>query len=385
MKKVRVLAYFLPQFHDCILNSKWWGKGFTEWDNVKKCSPLFEGHNQPKIPLESYYDLSDPLEIQKQYLSAYEHGIDGFVIYHYWSLGERPLRKPLDIILNNQNLVINFSLCWANHSWTRSWKNRKGALDVLIEQKYENNNKDLDKHFYFLNRAFSDNRYIRIDGKPFFLIYNASDIPNIDEFIEKLREYVLRNSNLEIHLCGVITSWKSNYNCFNNFDSVTFSQPGTALWSPEDVFSKMNGIFKSKNKFSYYTRGLPFSIKKLLYNIQDNFKNKYEIFDYDEIWEKVIRQTIRSKDYKKDVFPSAFIDFDNSPRYGSRAKIFQGFTPEKFASYLEELMNVCNSQLILINAWNEWGEGMYLQADQKYKNVRLEKLSEVVKRANIED
>lgn len=57
---MRIVAYYLPQFHTTKENDEWWREGYTEWVNVKKSSALFEGHYQPRIPLHSnYYNLLD--------------------------------------------------------------------------------------------------------------------------------------------------------------------------------------------------------------------------------------------------------------------------------------------------------------------------------------
>ena len=372
---LKLYAFYLPQFHECPYNNEWWGKGFTEWDIVKKGHKLFEDHDQPKIPEKGYYDLTKGNTIEDQYHLAKENGIDAFVFYHYWYEGKRPLSKPIDLILADKSIDIEFSLCWANHSWTRSWTNRMGSLDVLIEQTYESDLDQRKKHFHFLNEAFCDVRCTRVNNKALFQIYNPHDIPNLHEFICELREYCLNESNIEIHISAVVNAWKQNWDYLDVFDTVTFFQPSLALFSPINLFGGIKGSFGSSSFIPALIRSLPDSIKKPLYKLQDKFFNRISVFDYDEVWNKLIAQYNSSKAFKKHVIPSAFIDFDNTPRYGKRAKIMKGFSPEKFGKYLNKLIETTEAyeseKIIFLNAWNEWGEGMYLESDVKHGDSRL--------------
>lgn len=370
----KIYAYFLPQFHECDYNNKWWGKGFTEWTNVKSTKPIKNEHHQPRIPEDGYYDLLEEDEISKQFRTAKSHGIDGFVIYHYWYNGDKPLGKPVEKILADKHIDIEFSLCWANHSWTKSWKNRKGSLDVLIEQTYETNIKERVKHYEFLSTAFFDERYITVDKKPLFQIYIPEDIPELEEFIKEFRLYFKKNHNSEIHLAGTLRSWKKSYEYLELFDSITLAQPTLCFFSPDDLFSS-----KGKDRFlatfsGAFIRTLPNFLKKQLYIFQDLFYNKISYFDYDLVWKKILQQSTTALNSKFRVNFSAFVDFDNSPRYKKNAKIVTSFSPEKFEFYLKQLIELNKkneSEILFINAWNEWGEGMYLENDDKHSNKKL--------------
>lgn len=367
---------YLPQFHDCPLNSQWWGAGFTEWDNVKAAKPLFQGHQQPRAPRGGYYLLNSKEVIQAQADLARTYGIDGFSIYHYWYEGVRPLAKPLDLILAHSDLNLNFSVCWANHSWTRSWKNRLGSLDVLIEQTYERGAAALEKHHAFLCRAFADSRYIRIQGRPLLQIYLPENIPRLSDFIEGLRGHVLRELGCDIHVSAMLTAWRPDWSYLSVFDSVTLFQPSLALFSPRELLSwRATGL--STTNMSVLLRAAPQWLKLIIYAIQDRLPDSHKVFDYRDIWEKLIDQYDSCANiFEKPVYPMAFVDFDNTPRYGRRARLFQGYSCRDFQQYLERLVSkvraVGPDGLVFLNAWNEWGEGMYLEPDVASGFERLE-------------
>lgn len=380
-KDFKFYSYFLPQFHECIFNNQWWGKGFTEWDNVRSAKPLFSGHLQPKVPDQGYFDLSEEGIIESQFELANEHGVDGFVFYHYWYEGKRPLAKPLDMVLDNKSMNIKFSICWANHSWTRSWKNRAGSLDVLIEQTYERTYEGRRAHFRFLHDAFVDSRYIRVSGRPLFQIYIPQDIPDLPRFIGELRAYCHEASKTEIHISALVANWLPSWNLLRDFDSVTLHQPALALFSPDDVFPEKNNVMLNPGFFSATVRALPLPIKRILYPIQDKVFNRVSFFNYESAWNKVLLQTKNAFRTGMHILPSAFVDFDNTPRYKGRAKIIKGFTPDLFGDYLKKLACMASSgsgeNILFINAWNEWGEGMYLQSDVAYGNSRLLQIQKV--------
>lgn len=357
---------FLPQYHNCELNSVWWGEGFTEWDNVKTASPLFDGHRQPRVPLTDYYDLLDDGELESQALMARKFGIEAFSIYHYWSKGKMPLRKPLDLILANPSLNINFSLTWGNHSWTRSWQNRAGALDVLMEQEYEIEEDDRILHFNFLCKAMLDKRYTLVNNRPLFQIYKPETIPNLEDWIRLFRQHAYNTFGLNPWISGMVNTSPLESSAFL-FDSLTSFQPTMALYGKESLFD--SAIKVDTSFLGYLIRSPKNPFKKLMYKIQDSLPDRYKSKDYEEVWERLIRQySISSVSSPIPLFPMAFTDFDNTPRYRGRALIMKNSSSECFESGLRRLAQVAQSsdveeKLIFINAWNEWGEGMYLQPD----------------------
>lgn len=376
--KPLTLAYFLPQFHECDYNNKWWGKGFTEWVNVKVAKPLKQGHYQPRVPTDGYYDLLDDGEIDKQFQLAKDHGIDGFAIYHYWYEGKKPLGKPVDRILDNPDIDVNFSLCWANHSWTRSWKNRLGSTDVLIEQSYGATENERMLHYDYLIRAFSDNRYIKLDGKPLFQIYIPEAITDLHLYVDGLRKAVRNKMKSEIHISATIRNKQASYDYLSCFDSLTLANPTLSLFSDSDIFSPTHEIKSIKKSVRSAILTSPLWIKKIIYRIEDLLPKTAIYFDYDKTWENLIRQTRLAIDNAPmPINISGFTEFDNTPRYRESAKILEGFTPEKFQHYMHELILLAQrdpNRILFINAWNEWGEGMHLEGDELYPTERLEAL-----------
>ena len=201
MSKARIIAFHLPQFHPTPENDEWWGKGFTEWTNVAKAKPLYHGHYQPHIPADlGFYDLRLPEARHAQADLAREYGIEGFCYYHYWFGGRRILERPVNEILASGEPDFPFCLCWANHSWNNIWQ---GVADrTLIEQTYPGM-EDHRQHFEWLLKAFVDARYIKVNGKPMFLIYNPSDIPEIKSVMEYWRELAQQAGLKGLHLVGV--------------------------------------------------------------------------------------------------------------------------------------------------------------------------------------
>ena len=213
-KKARVIAFYLPQFHPIPENDKWWGKGFTEWTNVAKAKPLFRGHDQPRIPADlGFYDLRMPEVREMQAELACEAGIEGFCYWHYWfGNGRMLLERPFREVLDSGKPKFPFCLGWANHSWsTKTWIDKKGAVGnaVIAEQTYPGVD-DYRMHFDYLLPAFKDRRYIKVDGKPIFVIFAPLDIPDVSSFISLWRRLAQEAGLNGIHFVGIVTIYNVN-------------------------------------------------------------------------------------------------------------------------------------------------------------------------------
>ena len=306
---MKILALNLPQFHEVPENDKWWGKGFTEWTNVINAKPVYPGHHQPMAPLNgNYYDLSKKEAVVAQAELAKCYGVSGFVYFHYWYNGRKLLEKPCEILLNAPEADIEYCFCWANHSWTRAWDGKNHQ--ILLGQIYGGKD-DWDRHLDYLLPFFRDERYIKVDGAPMFVIYNSSDIPEVDEMIEYW--------NLRLEDEGFSGMYVVEYiSSKNQTPACSLSQ---AVYEDEPA----------------YTLRFEISFLEKLRRVLCKFLRLPEYQEYDAIWNKILKKN-RTYD-GRTVIQGGFTAWDNSPRRGSRGcMIVKGSSPEKFCVYLEALI-----------------------------------------------
>ncbi|MDR2600490.1 MAG: glycoside hydrolase family 99-like domain-containing protein [Oscillospiraceae bacterium] len=334
--KIKPIAFYLPQFHEIPENSEWWGEGFTEWTNTKKAKPNFPGHYQPREPHDSigYYDLSDVYAIRKQVKIAKQHGIYGWGIYYYWFSGKKVLIKPIDIILENNDIDIKYFLVWCNDAWSKRWIGDESQ--VLIDNEY---NDDDPIHFIDdLKKYIKDKRYIHLDDKPIIMIYQIHRIPNLRKLVKKWRDRAIEIGIGEI---AIITT---TVILTQNEMGVSDLFDGEADFCP--VFMTPKGIKLTdednnivSDRMCYYS------------NFSDNYKKSID------------NRTPNS-------YYSLVCGFDNTPRYGKKASIFSlGFTRKHFydmARWVVEISEKNNREFFFIFAWNEWAESAYLEPDKKY-------------------
>lgn len=347
IKKLKLIAFYLPQFHEIPENNLWWGQGFTEWTNTKKAQTLFHGHYQPREPFQDYYyDLTDATARKWQAEIAKKYGIYGFCYYHYWFKGKRLLEKPFNEVLRTGEPDFPFCLSWANEPWSRRWDGTN--YDVLMPQDY-GDEKDWKEHFDFLLTAFKDPRYIRVDNKPMFIIYRSGSIPKCQEMLLYWQNLAKQNGLEGIYFVQTLNVFKNPQ--VTGFDACVEFEPSYTL--------------TLTNFGSNLERAV------------DGYHQKFNVMDYDKFWSNIIERT---ENKRIKTFLGAFVDWDNSARTGNRGLIFNGSTPEKFHYYLNQQIKKAvnrNSEFLFINAWNEWAEGTYLEPDKKYGFQYLE----AVKRA----
>lgn len=323
---MKLIIYYLPQFHEIKENNRAWGKGFTEWDNVKKAIPLFENHQQPKIPMnDNYYNLLDKNTIKWQVSLAKEYGVYGFCMYHYWFRdGKRVLEKPAEIILENEDIDIPFCFSWANEPWTKTWHGAAGEKEVLIEQRYGGENQ-WKEHFEYLLPFFQDSRYIRIDNKPVFLIYQINKIGCFNRMIDYWNQLA---KNYDIEGIYII-----------------------------DMLAGDGKICKNKR----VAASVDFEPSKRSRRMKDK-EDVLNLKSYDEACMQMIMEKHKENEYR-----CMFVDYDDTPRRGKKGTVFKGSTPEKFGMYLQKTIELAKQEqndIVFINAWNEWGEGNYLEPDK---------------------
>ncbi len=354
---MKVIAFYLPQFHCIPENDKWWGKGFTEWVNVKKAKPLFDGHYQPRIPLnKNYYNLLDENVMKWQVDLANKNHIYGFCFYHYWFNGKKLLEKPTELFLNNKNLKTKFCLCWANEHWTNTWAN--GDVKVIMEQKY-GSKKEWKEHFNYLLQYFKDERYICNNNKPLLVIYRPELIDCLEDMLDYLNKLAIENgfNGIEFAYQNVSYALSNNYN-EELFDYAIEYQPNWAL----ELRKKSKLQILKKQILLFFEKNMKINLREKM----QEFK-KLKILEYDDIWNYILNM----KPYSKISVPGAFVDWDNTPRKGKRGLIINNSSPEKFENYLSKLIkkakNEYKKDMIFIFAWNEWAEGGYLEPDCKNK------------------
>ncbi len=360
--KLRALAIHLPQFHPIPENDEWWGKGFTEWRNVTKAKSKFEGHYQPHLPADlGFYDLRLAESRNAQAALAKEYGISGFCYYHYWFNGRQVLETPVREILASREPDFPFCLCWANENWTRNWDGE--FKNVLLEQKYSHED-DL-QHIQFLFDYFKDERYIKVDGKPVFIVYRTELFPDIKRTAELWREEALK--------CG----FKGLYliSC-ENFKTNT---------PPEEMgFDASFNFFPNHYGMPLYV--IPGKIETLLHKIGIK-KSPYLsdlIWNYIDVVNKQINnpQTVL---YKR--FPGLTPMWDNSARRREKAVILHNSSPNEYKRWLSHIVKTFKpfskeENFVFINAWNEWAEGNHLEPCQKWGKQYLEATKNILNHSN---
>ena len=345
--KVRPIAMYLPQFHPIQENNEWWGKGFTEWTNVAKAKPRFWGHYQPHLPADlGFYDLRVPEVREQQAAMAKEAGIYGFCYYHYWFNGKRLLERPVNEILDSGKPDFPFMLCWANENWTRIWDG--GNKEILMEQNYSEED-DREHIQYLLNSVFNDPRYIKVDNKPVFCIYNSYMFPNMKRTLSIWREEA-KKVGMELYLCRMERQLNEGKECFDGFDAAIEFQPFASLY------------YNYKNK-----RTISFLIKDVRGRLQRKGIFSF-IISYKKYVENVSKHPLKW-DYKK--YPGITPGWDNSARRKKAFIAMHGSTPALYGMWMSNIVKKFipyskEENFIFINAWNEWAEGNHLEPDKKW-------------------
>lgn len=346
---IKLIAFYLPQFHPIPENDHWWGKGFTEWTNVTKAVPQFIGHYQPHLPDElGFYDLRLVEVLKRQIELAKQYGIYGFCFHYYWFNGKRVLEKPLNQFIQNPEMDIPFCVSWANENWTRRWDGLEN--DILIAQKHSP-----ESDFAFikdLEHIFRDPRYIRINGKPLLVVYRVSLLPDAKETANRWREYCKQRGIGDLYLVAAQSL---------------------------DIIDPREYGFDAAVEFPPHTMdGCCECIDHKLTLLNPNFSG--HIFDYENfVKNKYYLKTVSYKQFK-GITPS----WDNTARRPNAPTIYFGSNPKIYKEWLSDIVNFTRKthskeeQIVFINAWNEWSEGTHLEPDKYYGYGYLQATSEVV-------
>lgn len=365
---MRVIALYLPQFHTIPENDEWWGKGFTEWVNVKSAKKMYEWQNQPRIPLNNnYYCLLDKETQIWQAELAKKYNIYGFCYYHYWFDGHMLLEKPMENMLNTPEIDIPFCICWANENWTNAWVSADAK--TLISQTY-GEKAEWKRHYEYLAQFFKDSRYIKDNNRPLMVIYRPEIIPCLNEMLAYWNELAQNDG----------------------FDGLDFAHQNIGLDYPikkdDSMFTydiEMQPIYAKTVSAGMGKRRIKDAILKTMEILRIDWirtkMNKVKgpkIFDYDTTW-KVLLETPPISDKS---IPCAFVDFDNTSRRKTEGWLFKGVSTQKFGKYFKELIIKAKKEykndLMFIFAWNEWAEGGYLEPDETNKYGYLEAINKAL-------
>lgn len=358
MSLPRLIAFYLPQFYPTPENDKWWQTGFTEWTNVGNAKPLFRGHYQPRVPADlGYYDLRLSEVRERQAEMARNAGIEGFCYWHYWFAGRRLLDLVFKEVVESGKPDYPFCLCWANHSWyQKTWDPTKPDK-LLIEQTYPGEQDCID-HFYAMLPAFRDKRYIKVNGKLLFGLFSAKGIDKEQclIFMSTWNALAQKNGLKGFEFFGF--TYDSDY-----YDSVL--DKGFQHVTIDYVMEMLKNSNYALNVLKWINRLLSGRPNKV-YNYGDYTKYALKHFDA-----------------SRREFPCILPNFDHSPRSANRGFILHNSTPEKWGQYCAQVFDKYSSRpheenIIFIKAWNEWGEGNYLEPDLKYGKGYLDALKKAL-------
>ncbi len=335
-----VVAFYLPQFHPIPENNAWWGEGFTEWHNVTRALPQFEGHNQPRLPGSlGFYDLRLPSVMRQQMTLAREYGIGAFCSYFYWFAGKTLLEAPLQQWLADPTLDLPLCLCWANENWSRRWNGR--ADDILIAQQHS----DADDIAFikYLSAYLADPRYLRVDGKPLLLVYRPGLLPDAKATARRWRDWCRANGIGELHLAYV-----------QSFDRV----------DPRSIGFDAAVEFPPNN-----TTPTPITAHQRLLN-PDYGGDVYD-------WRVLARDAMAQDDPAYPRYPGVNCGWDNEPRRSGRGRVFAHASPRGYRDWLRHAVNTARRRfptqpMVFVNAWNEWAEGALLEPDSRLGHGWLE-------------
>lgn len=359
---IKTIAFYLPQFHPIPENDVWWGRGFTEWTNVGKAKPLFRGHYQPHVPADlGYYDLRVPETRQAQADLAREYGITAFCYWHYWfGNGKRLLERPFQEVLDSGQPDFPFCLAWANETWSGIWHG--SPKKILMEQTYPGID-DYILHFKALLPAFKDKRYFKVNGKPLFMVYRPTGIPDLPLFVRTFRKLAQENGLAGLHL--VATNVEADWDVKNNgFDALT------------PAYHTKVEYFKAANRLVSFWRRVKNSRLNVYYK---KILNKPpRVYNYEDAIQD-FKECAGDNIY----YPTVIPNWDNTPRSGLNGLVLHNSTPELFRKALINAKTKVeeydpDNRIVFIKSWNEWAEGNHLEPDLKFGHRYLTTVKEVL-------
>jgi hypothetical protein len=353
----RVIALYLPQYHPIPENDEWWGRGFTEWTNTVRAKPLFRGHYQPHVPADlGFYDLRLPESRAAQAKLARDHGVEGFCYYHYWFAGRRVLERPFDEVLASGQPDFPFCLNWANQTWSGIWHGAPNR--VLIEQTYPGMD-DHRRHFDALLPAFLDQRHLKVDGTPLFVVYSPRELPESNRVLDLWRELAVKAGLPGLFIVG------------------EQSDPDFDL-RPLGYDAAVNVRLPDRRRHSRIPWTRPAEKLRL--------RQGLTVHRYEDVIDWMIPQ----RGPELGSFPCVIPNWDNTPRSGAKGLVLHGSTPELFRRHLRRALDSIADvpfyrRIVFVKSWNEWAEGNHLEPDLKFRRGYLEVLREELTRRPLEN
>ncbi len=364
---MKILAMYLPQFHEIEENNRWWGQGYTEWTAVKNAQKYFPTHMQPRVPLnDNYYDLSDESGSVWKWQAdlAREYGVYGFCIYHYWfKTGSQLLEKPMEILLQHPEIDINYCICWANETWKRTWYSVK--REILKKQEYGDRSEWIN-HFNYLLQFFKDPRYIKFENKPVVNIYHSYEIPHLKEMREVWDELARQAGFDGVYLVAGNTGAIQRETRADAIDAYYNYEPwNTSMYE----MSMRDRIF----------RKIRYGVKK--YGMSTLKQRKVPYSDSASRYYKYTTHLTRFN--SKKCYLGTFVAYDDTPRRQYEGTVIES-SPDEFYADLMKIKSTLytlnrDNDFVYITAWNEWGEGAYLEPDTTNKYRYLEAIKKAVK------
>ena len=351
---IQSIALYLPQFHPIPENDEWWGKGFTEWTNVTKAKPLFKGHFQPRLPADlGFYDLRLPEAREAQAAIARQYGITAFCYWHYWFAGRRVIERPFTDMVQQQQPNFPFCIAWANQTWSGTWHGLSNKK-ILIEQTYPGRDDDT-AHFYTLQNAFADKRYMKVNGKNLVFIFRPMDIPEPKAFTETWQQLAIKEGLPAFHFVGMHMP--------PDWDFAAHGFQAMVEMGPQ--------LHKLKEA-SFIDKAADKLLKLDFQGLKQKKLKMPRVIAYKNYTDRYPDHATNSHEY-----PMVYPGWDNTPRSGADGWLFENATPALFYDLCMKAFNETASkpdgeQIVILKSWNEWAEGNYLEPDREFGHQYLE-------------
>lgn len=364
---MRIMCFYLPQFHEIPENNEWWGKGYTDWRAAQNAKQYSRKQRQPRVPLnDNYYDLSDEnaLALKWQADLAKQYGIYGFCMYHYWFRGRRILEKPVEIFRQHKEIALHYSLCWDNNTFKRNWYAGKNEQEILIRQDY-GDEAVWTQHFMDLLPHFSDERYIKIGNKPVFHIYRAHQIDCLADMLTCWNRLARENGFEGVYVIAGDPDGRGEVKGADALDAYYNFEPQHAyhinIHKRYGRTCILAGGIKKRLNALFHTSFLPY------------------VRNAKGIWRCIIRDDAQTP---KKVYYGMFTDYDDTPRRQERGIVYAGNSLELFKDALRKQIQKsvqAENEFLYINAWNEWGESAYLEPDTVNGYAYLEAIQDTMR------